>query len=266
MKTTIMLLYLLPGMLGTAEGQNFTADLDSGASSSAREASHLPELTKAEGIPAERNPAYQLQGGNLGFRSFREETPVTSGSSPLRKDEAGGNELELLSATYREVAKASNGKDCGEIALAVKTRSANDPSVLLEALEAEVKASPSCACEIVKSAIQASDGEIRTVVNLVETAIHAAPAQMRLISQCAIATAPESLTAVQALMARLDPNAGEPSSSENAKDAKSGKDIVAAARQNGIPETGQNPLDRGLHFWAAPPPILVPPEVTRINP
>jgi hypothetical protein len=51
----------------------------------------------------------------------------------------------------------------------------------------------------------------------VETAIQAAPDQMRLIAQCAIATAPQSLSRVQELLARLEPAAGEAASAKSAK-------------------------------------------------
>jgi hypothetical protein len=78
---------------------------------------------------------------------------------------------------------------------------------------------------------------------------------MRIASQCAIATMPESVAAVQALLARLDPNSGnaEVYSSKSAKSAKSAKVAVVA-------EPAPNPLDR-LYF----PPIY-PLPVSKVNP
>lgn len=222
----------------------------------------LPTATKAEGMPADPFPLYLIQNsGTLGFRE-REARRVPAMADMPVKPETGGEDLSLLSATYRELAKPSEGGDCPEISLALAKRVEGDPSSLLETVDSEVRASPSCSCEIVKAAIKSSGTEVATVVGIVETAITASPENMRLISQCAIAMAPEALAEIQALLAKLDPNAGEGSS---AKSAKSGKDIVAAARRDASPEPSPNPLDVGLYYWAAPPPIL-PPVVTRVNP
>lgn len=65
------------------------------------------------------------------------------------------------------------------------------------------------------------------VVSIVETPTHAAPESMRIISQCAIASMPESIVTVQALLAELDPSSGDAAgnSSKSAKEsAKGAKD------------------------------------------
>ncbi len=259
MKTQWMAMLLAMAAASIAGAQNFMEGPGTA------EFSALPVATKAEGIPADPAPLFLVQNtGNLGFRE-RESHRVPAMAELPTKPETAGEDLNLLSATYRELAKPSRGGDCPEIALALAKRVENDPSLLLETVATEVGASPACACEIVKAAIQATGGEVATVIGIVETAITASPENMRLISQCAIATAPEALAEIQALLAKLDPNGGEGTSAKSAKSSKSGKDMVAAARLDAEPENRANPLEPSLYFWAAPPPIL-PPEITRVNP
>jgi hypothetical protein len=47
------------------------------------------------------------------------------------------------------------------------------------------------------------------VGQIVSAAIEAAPEKMRIIAQCAIAVAPDALPEVQAVIAKLDPQAGD---------------------------------------------------------
>ena len=133
---------------------------------------------------------------------------------------------------------------------------------MLEVVESEVAANPSCACEIVKTAIKASDADVELVVAIVETSINVAPDSMRIVSQCAIAAMPEAIAAVQALLAKLDPNAGDAAhsakSSKSAKGSKSAKVAVAAT------VITPNPLDLPPPFPPVPPIITVP--VTDVNP
>ncbi len=167
--------------------------------------------------------------------------------------------LALISAVYRETGKSEKGTDCLKVALSVEQRITLDPAKVLEVVESEVGANPTCACEIVKMAIKASEADVQLVVSIVQTAITVCPDSMRIISQCAIATMPESITAVQALLAKLDPNSGEEAvSSKSAKGAKSAK--VAAIFSQPFP----NPLDLPL-FPPHVPPIL-PPQVTSVDP
>lgn len=94
-----------------------------------------------------------------------------------------------------------------------------------------------------------------------ETAVTTAPEHLRLISQCAIAAAPEALAEVQALLAKLDPGSGE--SGKSAKGAKAA--AVDAAQLKKPDETAPNPLDlMPFQFGGAPP--LVPSVVTNVNP
>jgi hypothetical protein len=58
---------------------------------------------------------------------------------------------------------------------------------------------------------------------------------MRLISQCAVAVAPDALSNVQAVMAKLDPNSGETTPAK--KDSKDSKTPATT------PQVASNPLD-----------------------
>ena len=125
--------------------------------------------------------------------------------------------------------------DCLKLSLYVKQAASTEQSKVLEIVAKEVGSAPDCACEIVKSAIEGSSADAKLVGAIVEVAATAAPEQMRLISQCAVAVAPDALVNVQAVMAKLDPNLGESgTSAKGAKDAKAPAGEVAA-----LP----NPLD-----------------------
>lgn len=137
--------------------------------------------------------------------------------------------------------------DCIQVVERIKAtaeRSKVDPIELLRQVDKEVTAQPDCACEIVKAAIVGTDCDDAIVGYVVETAIQAAPEQMRLIAQCAIATAPQSLNRVQEVLARLEPAAGEATSAKSAKGK--GPEVKPAAAP-------PNPLD------LPPPPPPVPP-------
>jgi hypothetical protein len=186
---------------------------------------------------------------------------VSSDSKPIQPTgDSLQSGLAQISAVYRETGKQEKSSDCSPIALSVEKRVKLDPSKVLEIVQVEVGANPSCSCEIVKTAIKASEADVQQVVAIVETAIHASPESMRIISQCAIAAMPEAITAVQELLAKLDPNAGL--TGYSSKSAKSGKDAkVAAITAPPIP----NPLDRP-NIEIIPPPPYFPPPVTSVDP
>ncbi|MCP5531851.1 MAG: hypothetical protein H7A49_00165 [Akkermansiaceae bacterium] len=184
--------------------------------------------------------------------------------------------LEQASAAYREPGTVE--KDCQRLGLSVEERVKREPSELLEAVESEIRVNPGCACEVVKSAIRATDGETETVVAITETAMLTAPEHVRLISQCAIAAAPDSLSAIQALLARYDANAGE--EGESAKSAKSSKDsksiiepeaesVAAVSNPLDFPGNGpvgpQSGMPGGEPLVPVTPPIVAPP-VTAVDP
>ena len=203
------------------------------------------------------------------------------GSSPafgsLAESASGdAKRLEQASAAYREPGTVE--KDCQRLGLSVEERVKREPSELLEAVETEIRINPGCACEVVKSAIRATDGETETVVAITETAMLTAPEHVRLISQCAIAAAPDSLSAIQALLARYDANAGE--EGESAKSAKSSKDsksiiepeaesVAAVSNPLDFPGNGpvgpQSGMPGGEPLVPVTPPIVAPP-VTAVDP
>lgn len=165
--------------------------------------------------------------------------------------------------------------DCLKVAVSVKHAVTAQPDQVLQIVEKEVGANPGCACEVVKAAIQTTKAEPKLVASIVETAATVAPDKMRLISQCAVAVAPEALTAVQGVMSRLDPNKGEGSHGDS-KDSKGGKvsNVDTKPAWNPLDFPGQGPVTPGIPGGPPPlppglppvvPPIIVPPVFTDIN-
>ena len=241
----------------------------------------VPAMEKAQGEVPEGNPVYAAQDAlTLNARAssrrnvesvvdlnvLRNPSPyrAVAASTGARPYEISADTLQtglaLISAVYRESGKPEDAKDCLAVALSVEQRIKLDVSKVLEVVESEVGANPTCACEIVKMAIKASDADVSLVVAIVETSITAAPDSMRIVSQCAIASMPESIARVQALLAKLDPNSGdaETYSSKSSKSAKSAK--VASIVAPIIP----NPLDLPPAYPPIPP--IIPPPVTEVNP
>ena len=196
--------------------------------------------------------------------SAHRKIQVRSKGQPYEIDNEGfQNGLARISAAYRESGKVEKSSDCQTVALSVEQQIRLDRSQVLEIVEREVGANSGCACEVVKAAINASEASVDEVVAIVETAILVSPESMRIVSQCAIAAMPDAIAAVQALLTRLDPNAGDSGySSKSAKSAKSGKEGVVAAIR--APELA-NPLDLPLGPPLPPPPYF-PPHVTNVNP
>lgn len=169
----------------------------------------------------------------------------------------------LPAATMAEV-------DCLKVSVSVKHAVAAKPAEVLQIVEAEISANQDCACEVVKAAIEASKADNKTIAAIVETAATAAPDKMRLVSQCAVAVAPEALADVQAVMSRLDPNKGEAGYS-----SKGGKEPVVEVKPawNPLDFPGQGPvgptpggppmLPPGLPPTI--PPVIVPPVATPID-
>jgi hypothetical protein len=166
---------------------------------------------------------------------------------------------------------ASAEADCVALSASVQSAAAEKPAEVLQLVEKEVAANPDCACEVVKAAIQGSKADAKTVASIVETAASVAPEKMRLISQCAVAVAPEALADVQAVLGRLDPNRGEAGySSKGSKDAK---DVAVKPAWNPLDFPGQGPvgptpggppiIPPGLPPTV--PPVITPPISTGID-
>lgn len=262
----------------------------------------LPASQRAQSSPGERAVGIPTQDVATLESSLRRTRPVeavvdltvlnrpspfrqvasgeTSTSADLPVDEVK-NDLALISATYRK--SGTPESDCEGISLSVSQRVRLDESSLLEVVEKEVTANPTCACEIVKSAIKASDADVETVVSIVETAITSAPETIRMVSQCAIATVPDALAGIQELLARYDANSGEGGySSKSAKSAKSSSKS-AKAIDSQVPDqvaAMPNPLDfpnggpsgptpggpGGTPLFPPFPPVVITPPVTVVDP
>ena len=242
----------------------------------------VPAITKARGALRDAKPIYASQNiltldsqvtheqdveSVVDLRLLRNPSPyhkVAVNAATLRfheiEDSSLQKGLERISAVYRESGKREKSADCQSVSLSVEQRIKIDVSKVLEIVETEAGANPNCACEIVKSAISASNADVSMVVSIVQTAITATPENMRIISQCAIATMPESITAVQALLTKMDPNSGDAAiySSKSSKSPKSAKVIAISS-----PPT-PNPLDR--LFMPIITPIITNSPVTDVNP
>jgi hypothetical protein len=285
MKRTCLMPVLL-GLLLPAQAQNLMETID------AVDPAGMPAKAQAE--LAEPPPALAMQhAASLAAAPPRQAaaavaTPAVLGAPTpyqlistgrhgdvVTASEAVKQDLDLVSATYRELGRVE--ENCRQPALTLRQRVNEDASLLLEVIERELRANPSCACEIVKAAIAATEPDVNELVAIVETAIITAPETLRIVSQCAIAAMPESLSAIQALLARYDANAGETGSS--AKSAKSGKDPVAtvaddiAAIPNPLDFPGVGPVGPtsggpgGQPLVPLNPPILItPPRVTEVDP
>lgn len=245
----------------------------------------IPEVQKSAAEPSEPTPAFMnqdaltlsmRQGSKRNIENILDLSVLRDVSVYRQADrtkvkvsdvQATGikSGLAELTAAYREPGQTADAADCPSVIISVEQRIKLDPSTVLEIVESEISANPNCACEIVKIAITASGADVSLVGDITEVAITSAPQSMRMISQCAIAAKPEALTAVQAILAKLDPNSGDTYSS---KSAKSGKDAKAAiASEVTPPEEPPNPLDRlPPYFPPTPPPYLPPPAVTDLSP
>ena len=146
----------------------------------------------------------------------------------------------IMSLALGSLPAFSAETDCVKLSVSVKHAVAAEKSSVLEVVAAQVAANPGCACEVVKAAIEGVNADVKTVALIVEAAAVAAPDQMRLISQCAVAVAPDSLTKVQAVLAKLDPNKGE--GGPSSKSAKGGAAETAAADDNPLNFPGQGPI------------------------
>jgi hypothetical protein len=86
----------------------------------------------------------------------------------------------------------------------IKSDLSQNKQTLLQTVTSHVSANPELACEIVKTVVRESKCDVATVASIVETAALAAPDQIRMIAQCAVAVAPDSFVEVQQVIAKLD--------------------------------------------------------------
>jgi hypothetical protein len=153
--------------------------------------------------------------------------------------------------------------DCLSVAAQVKKAVAAEPAKVLQIVEAQVAVNDSCACDIVKAAIMASQADATLVAGIVEIASTTAPEQMRLVGQCALAVAPDSLAAVQAVLTKLDPGAGESGPKPGAKGTlEKGPIQEVASIPNPLDFPGFPPVGRGTPLIIPIPPVIIVPQAT----
>ncbi|MDB4809392.1 hypothetical protein OAH21_01660 [bacterium] len=133
--------------------------------------------------------------------------------------------------------------DSVKLSKAVKVAVAADSSKVLEIVAANVAANESCACEIVKAAILASNADKEQVAKIVNTAILEVPSQIRIIARCAIATAPDAVSDIQAVVEKYDSAGGEGSSEKGGLE----KGVIESPTFD-----GPNPLDYPFDSVEAP--------------
>jgi hypothetical protein len=149
--------------------------------------------------------------------------------------------------------------NCSKVSEAVMKLVAAKPDNVLAIVARQTGANPSCACEVVKAAIVATEAPSKLVGQIVATAIEASPEKMNVITACAIAVAPDALPQIKAVLAKLDPKLL----------AKTGNDPVNEAGPKGAKDaivTGinvRNPLD-GIYLVPGLPPIH--PDLPPIHP
>lgn len=160
-----------------------------------------------------------------------------------------GAALALITPAY------ADKTDCYKVYTVVKKAVSAQPGKVLELVKTNVAQNESCACEIVKAAIVASNADKKLVAGIVETAIESAPTKVRIIGQCAVAVAPDALAEVQAVVTRYGAVNGDSGYSE--KDAK-------GTYQAPLVKHWANILDRFGPNGGFPlfPPGLQPPTVT----
>lgn len=124
--------------------------------------------------------------------------------------------------------------DCQKVSVPFAEEVVAHQSLVLQLVDRAVRENPSCACEIVKAAIQATKADSKLIASIVEVAGVAAPEQLRTVAQCAVAVAPDSLEEVQAVLAKLDPGTGDGATVSE----KGGVDKQPVAQEEAF-----NPLD-----------------------
>ena len=139
----------------------------------------------------------------------------------------------LISSSY----SPADTLDCIKLSQAVKAAVVADSDKVLQIVAKNVSANESCACEIVKAAIVGSDADKVLVAKIVNTAILEAPSQLRMIAQCAIASAPEAISSIQAVVEKYDAAGGEGESAKGGFAEDDPKGMID------LPEDGPNPLD-----------------------
>lgn len=109
--------------------------------------------------------------------------------------------MALALALQAAPARAGSPSTCDLLATDIRQAVAKDPSKVLMIVEDGLVINETCACEIVKAAIQASSADGAMVQQIVQTAMAVAPKMAAIIAECAAAVAPGSSEAINAVAA-----------------------------------------------------------------
>jgi hypothetical protein len=109
------------------------------------------------------------------------------------------------------LAMAGAPSTCDAISKDVREAVSKDPSKVLMIVEDALVINESCACEIVKAAIMASNANDSTVQQIVQTALAVAPKMSAIIAECAAAVAPNSGLALAGSKSTEKPDGKNPS-------------------------------------------------------
>lgn len=147
--------------------------------------------------------------------------------------------LESLESRYR--IPGTQNDDISKLTESIRRQIKEDPSRFSVILEIEIAANPGKICEIVKAAVEADE---RKAASVVEIVAYTAPEFLRLAAQCVIAVNPSSLQEVQSCLAKVDPGAGDGSSSKTGPSAKAKEALAAEKADNSLfSNRFGNPLD-----------------------
>lgn len=89
-------------------------------------------------------------------------------------------------------------KECDTIGASVKKAVTAKPAKVLVIVDETISKNEACACEVVKSAIEASSADKALVREIVVTAVTAAQGMAATIAECAVAQAPEAASEIKA--------------------------------------------------------------------
>lgn len=168
---------------------------------------------------------------------------------------------------------ADKAIDCKAIQATVEKAILADKAQVLQIVESQVSGNTGCACEVVKAAIVATEADKDLVRQIVEVAVVASPSEMRLIAQCAVAVAPDSVGEVQKVLASFDPASGESGLSSKGGLSKGGLEKGGIGEAIGVPNPLDGPLTPGGPggdpfipiFTPDQPPVITPNDISPID-
>jgi len=136
--------------------------------------------------------------------------------------------------------------DCGSVGAQVTQEVTAKPENVLAIVSEKISANPSCACEVVKAAIEAVKADKELVGQIVFTAVVAGPTEATSIAECAVAVAPEASENIKAALRSAVSDKNPVSYGKNP-----GKDVVAPPPEE-EPDFGLSPVAIGGVYLVYP--------------